>query len=60
MGKILVKKRKSEIGCKPKQVATLKALGLRKIGSERIHEDNPVTRGMIGKVSHLVDTKEIS
>jgi len=37
-----------------KQVATVKALGLRKIGGSVVHNDNPQTRGMIRRVSHLV------
>lgn len=41
------------------QTATVKALGLRKIGSEAEHNDNPQIRGMIRKVSHLIDVQEI-
>ncbi|AUS98129.1 50S ribosomal protein L30 [Clostridium thermosuccinogenes] len=44
---------------KEKQVATVKALGLKKIGSSVEHEDNPQIRGMINKVSHLVSVEEI-
>lgn len=58
--KIVVKKIKSSIGTKPKQRATLVALGLRKLNSERIHDDNPVIRGMINKVKHLVNVSTIS
>jgi len=42
-----------------KQVATVKALGLKKIGSSVVQEDNPQIRGMINKVSHLVSVEEI-
>ena len=35
------------------------APGLRKMNSVRIHDDNPVIRGMIKKVIHLVEVKEI-
>jgi large subunit ribosomal protein L30 len=41
------------------QVANIKALGLKKIGSFVEHNDNPQTRGMINKVSHLVSVEEI-
>lgn len=41
------------------QTATVKALGLRKIGSEAEHNDNPQIRGMIRKVSHLIEVQEI-
>jgi large subunit ribosomal protein L30 len=57
--KLLVKQIKSGIGTLPKQRATLKALGLRKISAERVHDDNAVVRGMIDKVNHLVSVKEI-
>ena len=57
--KLIVKQIKSRITENPKQRATLTALGLRKMNSERIHDDNPVIRGMIDKVSHLVFVKEI-
>lgn len=41
------------------QQKTVIALGLKKIGSSKIHNDTPVTRGMIAKVSHLVKVEEI-
>ena len=58
--KIVIKQVRSKISAKPKQVKTLWSLGLRKVNSERIHEDNPVTRGMINSVKHLVEVKEIN
>lgn len=42
-----------------KQVATIQALGLKKIGSIVEQNDNPQIRGMITKVSHLVTFEEI-
>lgn len=44
---------------KKDQVATVKALGLKKIGSSVEQKDNPQIRGMINKVSHLVSVEEI-
>lgn len=41
------------------QKATVKALGLRKIGSSVEQQDNPQIRGMIKTVSHLVSVEEI-
>ena len=58
--KIIIKQVKSAIANKPKQRATLRALGLRRMNSEREHDDTPVIRGMIDKVKHLVIIKEIS
>jgi large subunit ribosomal protein L30 len=50
---------KSTIGCKKDQVANVKALGLKKIRSVVEHNDAPHIRGMIKKVSHLVQVEEI-
>lgn len=50
---------KSEIGYKYDQGATLKALGLGKIGRSVEQVDNPAVRGMIFKVKHLVEVEEI-
>jgi large subunit ribosomal protein L30 len=58
--KLLVKKIRSSISTKPDQRATLVALGLRKMNSSREHDDNPVIRGMIRKVKHLIEVKEIN
>ncbi len=53
-----VKLIKSTIGSKKDQIATAEALGLRKVGDERIQPDNAQTRGKINKVSHLVEVTE--
>ena len=45
---------RSGIGFDKTQKATLKALGLNKIGRSRELTDNAQVRGMISKVSHLV------
>lgn len=59
MAELKVKLIKSTIGCKQNQIANVKALGLKKIRSEKIHKDTPQIRGMIKKVSHLVEVEEI-
>ncbi len=58
MAKIKVKLIKSTIGCKKDQIATVKALGLKKIRYVVEHNDTPQIRGMINKVSHLVEVEE--
>lgn len=58
MAKITVKLIKSTIGCKQDQIATVAALGLRKIRDVKEHNDTPQIRGMIKKVSHLVEVEE--
>lgn len=50
---------KSTIGCLQNQIDTVKALGLKKIRSEVIHDDNPAIRGMIFRVKHLVKVEEV-
>ena len=50
---------KSVIGYKKDQIATVEALGLKKIRDTKEHADNPQIRGMINKVSHLVKVEEI-
>lgn len=59
MGKLRIKQVKSSIGRRKDQGATLKALGIGKIGQEVIQEDNAVIRGMAGKISHLVEVEEV-
>ncbi len=58
--KLVIKQTRSSIGALPKQRDTLIALGLRKINAEREHDNNPVIRGMVNKVRHLVEVKEIN
>ncbi len=59
MAKIKITLTKSTIGSNQKQKANVEALGLRKMNSSNIHEDNAVIRGMIRKVSHLVKVEEL-
>ena len=58
MAKLTVKQIKSTIGCKQDQIATVKDLGLKKIRDVAVHNDTPQIRGMIKKVSHLVEVEE--
>jgi len=49
---------KSLIDQKEPLKRTCRALGLRRIGASRVHDDNPVARGMIFKVKHLIKVEE--
>ncbi len=49
---------KSPIGYSARQKNTVRALGLRKMGQTVEHNDTPVIRGMIHKVTHLVKVEE--
>ncbi|MGD9046788.1 MAG: 50S ribosomal protein L30 [Anaerolineae bacterium] len=50
---------KSSIGYSRRQKGTVRALGLRRLGDVVEQADTPVIRGMINKVSHLVQVEEI-
>jgi large subunit ribosomal protein L30 len=58
MADIKVTQVKSAIGTKPKHRGTLRALGLRRIGSTNTLPDRPEIRGMIAKVPHLITVEE--
>lgn len=55
MAKITIKQVKSRNNRPIDQKRTLEALGLGRIGSVSEHEDTPSLRGMINKVSHLIE-----
>lgn len=56
--KIRVTYMKSAIGYNKKQRGTIEALGFRKLYQSVVHEDSPALRGMLNKVSHLVEIEE--
>jgi large subunit ribosomal protein L30 len=46
---------RSIIGLHPKQEATVKALGLRRVRQQVTHADTPTVRGMIAKAPHVLE-----
>ena len=56
---VKVKLVKSGIGFPVKQRETLKGLGLKKMNQTRILQNSASVRGMIRKVSHLVEYEEL-
>jgi large subunit ribosomal protein L30 len=46
---------KSAVGYSQRQKATVRALGLRRLGHEVVKDDHPSIRGMIAKIRHLVE-----
>lgn len=52
--KLKVTLTKSIIGLSPKQEATVKGLGLRRINQSVMHDDTATIRGMIAKVPHML------
>ena len=57
--KLRIKLIRSTIKALPKQRATVRSLGLRKIGSCTEQEANSAILGMVKVVSHLVSVEEI-
>ena len=49
---------KSPIGYNQRQKDTVRALGLRRMNQTVEHGDSPVIRGMVAKVSHLIQVEE--
>ena len=59
MAQLKVRQVRSAVGGKHNQRETLRTLGLRRIGDESLRDDRPEVRGMIKRVSHLVDVEEV-
>jgi large subunit ribosomal protein L30 len=57
MSTVRLTQRKSRNGSNQQQLATLRSLGLRRIGQSVEVNDTPQIRGMIAKVAHLVDVE---
>ena len=58
MAKVKITLVKSLIGRKKDQIATVNALGLKKIGNIVEHAETPQISGMIKKVSYLLKVEE--
>jgi large subunit ribosomal protein L30 len=54
---VTVKQVRSQNGTNPKQRATLRALGLGRIGRSVERPDSPQLRGQLRVVEHLVEVK---
>ncbi|MCK4739850.1 MAG: 50S ribosomal protein L30 [Deltaproteobacteria bacterium] len=50
--------KKSPIGYNARQRKTVVGLGLKKVNSSKVLKDTPPIRGMISKVSHLVNVED--
>jgi len=57
--RVRVKQTRSAIKQRKGQIATLKALGLGRIGREKEHRLVPEIMGMVRKVSHLVEIEKV-
>jgi large subunit ribosomal protein L30 len=59
MAKLQITLKKSLIGRPQTQRTTVNSLGLRKLHQTVVHSDNDAIRGMVNKVSHLIEVKQI-
>ncbi len=59
MTKLKIRLKRSLSGRIEKHRRTIKALGLRKVNSEVVHNDTPQIRGMIRQVAYLLEVEEI-
>ncbi|MFI0405294.1 50S ribosomal protein L30 [Actinomadura sp. 3N508] len=59
MSQLKITQTKSVISEKQNQRATLRTLGLKKIGQSVVREDRPEVLGMIRTVAHLVTVEEV-
>lgn len=50
---------KSAIGYNKDQKATIRALGLKKLGQKVVKADTPAIRGMVRSVQHLVTAEPV-
>lgn len=57
--KLKVTQRRSGIGRNQRQRDTLRGLGLTRLHQTRELKDTPAIRGMINKVSHLVEVEQV-
>ena len=57
--KLEITQKRSAIGRSQKQRDTITALGFKRLYQTVVHNDTPQIRGMIKKVTHLVDVQEV-
>jgi large subunit ribosomal protein L30 len=60
MAKLRITWKKSDIGYAKEQRLTLRALGFHRLNGTVVHEDSPSIRGMVTKVSHLVEMEVVN
>ena len=58
--KLKITLRRSPIGYEQSQRDTARSLGFKKLQQSVVHTDNPVIRGMIHKIRHLVEVEPVT
>lgn len=59
MASLEITQTRSAIGCTPRQRATMRALGLKRIRHTVRRPDRPEIRGMVASIAHLVEVREV-
>jgi len=59
MSKLSILQVRSAIGRRIDQKKTLTALGITRLGRPVVHNDTPQIRGMIKKIEHLLEVREV-
>jgi len=59
-GQLKITLRRSRIGRSTRQREVLRGLGLRRINASVLRPDDPAIRGMVAKVSHLVEVEAVT
>jgi large subunit ribosomal protein L30 len=57
--RLKITQKRSLVGKPPDQRKTVRALGLKRIGHTVEQEDRPEVRGMLFKISHLVEVETV-
>jgi large subunit ribosomal protein L30 len=59
MGKLRVRLVRGLAGKPEKHIKAVESLGLKKVGDERVLEDNPMVRGNIKSAHYLLEVEEV-
>ena len=57
--KLKITLKRSPIGYEKSQGATARGLGLKKLNQTVEQDDNPVIRGMVHKIQHLLEVEQV-
>jgi len=60
MAELEITQVRSGIGSPPDHRGTLRALGLKRMHQTVVQQDNPVIRGMVRKVSYLLEVRPVA
>ncbi|MBV7363469.1 50S ribosomal protein L30 [Actinomycetaceae bacterium TAE3-ERU4] len=60
MANLKITRVRGDVGSKENQRATMRTLGLRKIGQSTVREDSAQLRGYLRAVAHLVKVEEVN